>query len=222
MFADSTICSDVTAKPVSPSLDVPVVFIIDEDASTRESLKSLVSAAGWRSEAFPSARAFLFHPRKLVPNCLVLDVNLSDLNGLELQKLVATERSDMPFIFVTSQGDAPTIVKAMKAGAVEFLTKPAVGNILVGAIAEALERSRRVLAHEAELRMLRDRYAELSHREREVMTLVVSGLLNKQVGFELGISEITVKAHRGHMMRKMRARSLPELVNMAARLDIAH
>ena len=169
-----------------------------------------------------SAQEFLSHPRALVPNCLILDVNLPDLSGLDLQKLVSVERTEMPIIFVTGYGDVPMSVKAMKAGAVEFLTKPFSDDVLLTAIGQALERSRTALALESEMRALRDRYASLSRREQEVMALVVSGLLNKQVGFELGISEITVKAHRGQVMRKMKARSLPDLVNMAARLGIPH
>jgi FixJ family two-component response regulator len=198
------------------------VFIIDADVSTRESLELLVRSAGWQPETFPSAREFLSHPRALVPNCLVLDINLPDLSGLELQKRVSAERNDMPFIFVTGHGDVPMTVKAMKAGAIEFLIKPASDDVLLSAIEQALERSRRVLALDSEMRVLRDRHASLSRREQEVMALVVTGLLNKQVGFELGISEITVKAHRGHLTQKMKARSLPDLVNMASRLGITH
>jgi FixJ family two-component response regulator len=153
---------------------------------------------------------------------LVLDVNLPDLSGLDLQKLVSVERTDMPIVFITGYGDVPTTVKAMKAGAVEFLTKPFSDEMLLSAIEQALERSRTALAVDSELQILRDRRASLSRREQEVMALVVSGLLNKQVGFELGISEITVKAHRGQVMRKMKARSLPDLVKMAARLSTAH
>ena len=198
------------------------MFVVDDDVSVRESLELLIRSAGWQPELFESAQEFLARPPVLVPNCLVLDVNLPDLNGIDVQKLVfADHGTDMPIIFVTGYGDVPTTVKAMKAGAVEFLTKPFSEDVLLAAIEQALERSQAALALESEMHVLRDRYASLSRREQEVMVLVVSGLLNKQVGFELGISEITVKAHRGQMMRKMKARSLPDLVNMAARLDLA-
>jgi FixJ family two-component response regulator len=196
------------------------VFIIDDDVSVREALELLVRSAGWQPETFTSARDFLAHPRPLVPNCLVLDVNLPDLSGLELQKRIAAERSDMPFIFVTGHGDVPMTVRAMKAGAFEFLTKPFSDDVLFAAIEQALDRSRTMLAFDLEMRELRYLHTSLSRREQEVMALVVEGLLNKQAAFELGISEITVKAHRGHLMRKMKARSLPDLVNMASRLGI--
>ncbi|RUV72408.1 MAG: response regulator transcription factor [Mesorhizobium sp.] len=204
------------------SHETPIVFVVDDDVSVRESLELLIRSAGWQPEAFESAREFLACPRPLVPNCLVLDVNLPELSGLDLQQFVSVERTDMPIIFVTGYGDVPTTVKAMKAGAVEFLTKPFSDEVLLSAIEQALDRSRKLLALDSEIHALRDRYSSLSRREHEVMTLVVSGLLNKQVGFELGISEITVKAHRGQVMRKMMARSLPDLVNMAAKLAIAH
>jgi FixJ family two-component response regulator len=210
------------ARSASMSHEIPVVFIVDDDVSVRESLELLIRSAGWQPETFESAQEFLSCPRALVPNCLILDVNLPDLSGLDLQRLVSFERTEMPIIFVTGYSDVPMTVKAMKAGAVEFLTKPLGDEVLLTAIEQALERSRNVLALESDLQALRDRYALLSRREQEVMALVVSGLLNKQVGFELGISEITVKAHRGQVMRKMKARSLPDLVNMAARLGIAH
>ncbi|PZV34562.1 response regulator transcription factor [Mesorhizobium kowhaii] len=201
--------------------ETPVVFIIDDDVSVRESLELLICSVGWRPETFASAKEFLDRSRPLVANCLILDVNLPDLSGLDLQKLISVERTDMPIIFITGYGDVPMTVKAMKAGAVEFLTKPFDDEELLGAIKLALERSETALALDSELQTLRHRHASLSRREQEVMALVVSGLLNKQVGFELGISEITVKAHRGQAMRKMQARSLAELVNMAARLRIA-
>jgi len=199
----------------------PIVFVVDDDISVRESLELLIADAGWRPELFASAREFLARQRPLSPSCLVLDVGLPDLNGLELQKRIAGERADMPIIFITGRGDIPITVQAMKAGAVEFLTKPFTPEVLVKAIQSALERSRVCLNEEANLQALRDRHQSLSRREREVMALVVRGQLNKQVGGELGISEITVKAHRGRMMRKMRARSLPELVNIATRLGLS-
>jgi FixJ family two-component response regulator len=198
----------------------PVVFVVDDDVSVRESLEALIRFAGWRVEVFATAREFLAHRRVAAPSCLVLDVALPDLNGLDLQKRVAAERPDMPIIFITGYGDVPTSVQAMKTGAVEFLTKPFSDEILLGAIRDAIARSRDALDREAELQTLRDRHASLSRREREVMALVVAGLLNKQVGFELGISEITVKAHRGSVMRKMGAPSLAALVTMAAQLGL--
>jgi len=197
----------------------PIVFVVDDDISVRKSLELLIDSAGWQPETFPSARAFLHRPRVVGPSCLVLDVGLPDLDGLELQKRVAPERTDMPIIFISGYGDVPMTVRAMKAGAVEFLTKPLAGGVLVGAIQQAIERSRSALDRESAMRELRDRHASLSPRERQVMALVVSGLLNKQAGSELGISEITVKAHRGQVMRKMKADSLPDLVTMAARLE---
>jgi FixJ family two-component response regulator len=199
----------------------PIVFVVDDDVSVRESLELLIRCEGWQPKTFASSQEFLDYPRVLVPNCLVLDVSLPGLNGLDLQSLVAGERTDMPIIFITGHGDVPMTVKAMKAGAVEFLTKPFNDGVLLAAIRAALERSRVALSLEAEMRVLRDRYALLSQREREVMVLVVSGLLNKQVGGELGISEITVKAHRGKVMQKMKADSLADLVKMAARLRLA-
>ena len=195
----------------------PTVFVVDDDASVRESLKLLIESAGWQPETFGSGQEFLAHPRMLAPSCLVLDIGLPDLNGCDLQKAVA-DRADMPIIFITGYGDVPTIVRAMKAGAVDFFTKPLVGDVLLSAIRNALDRSCAALGDAEHLRALRDSYASLSRREREVMALVVAGRLNKQAGGELGISEITVKAHRGKMMRKMNADSLPELVRMAGRL----
>ena len=197
----------------------PIVFVVDADAPVRESLELLIARSGWQPKAFASANAFLAEPRVPAPCCMVLDVALPGLSGLHLQKLVA-DRTDMPIIFLTGSGDVAMTVQAMKAGAVEFLTKPFRSDVLVGAIREALERSREALAREAAMKSLRESYASLSRREREVMALVVSGLLNKQVGGELGISEITVKAHRGQMMRKMQADSLAALVRMATRLDL--
>jgi len=198
----------------------PIVFVVDDDVSVRESLELLIRGEGWQPETFASAQEFLARPRALAPSCMILDVSLPDLNGLELQKHIGVQRIEMPIIFITGHGDVPMTVQAMKAGAVEFLTKPFSHDVLLNAIRGALERSRAALDHEAEMRAVRDSYASLTSREREVMALVVSGLLNKQVGAELGISEITVKAHRGNMMRKMKADSLAALVNMDAALRL--
>ncbi|VIO72963.1 Response regulator protein TodT [Bradyrhizobium ivorense] len=201
--------------------DGPIVFVIDDDISVRESLELLISHAGWQAETFESAQQFLSRPRVSVPNCLILDVRLPGLDGLELQKRVVVDRPDMPIIFITGHGNVPMTVQAMKGGAVEFLTKPFNDSILLNAIQHAISRSDAALRLESEIRALRDRYASLSRREQEVMALVVRGLLNKQVGYELGISEITVKAHRGQVMRKMNVASFAELVNIAGRLGIA-
>jgi len=197
----------------------PVVFVVDDDVWVRESLETLIRDEGWQAETFASAQEFLDRPRGFTPSCLVLDISLPGLNGLELQKRVAAERTDMPIIFVTGHGDIPMSVGAMKAGAVEFLTKPFNDEVLLTAIRQALGRSRLALAQQAEMRELRDRYASLTPRERDVMSLVVSGLLNKQVAGELGITESTVKAHRGQVMQKMKANSVADLVKMTARLD---
>ncbi len=210
---------ELGSSAMSPA--TPIVFVVDDDVSVRESLELLIRCEGWQPETFASAQEFLTCPRVLAPSCLVLDVSLPGLNGLDLQKRVAVERTDMPIIFITGYGDVPTTVQAMKAGAVEFLTKPFSDDVLLSAIRQALERSRVALGHEAAIRALRDCYASLTPREREVMALVASGLLNKQVGGELGISEITVKAHRGKVMQKMKANSLADLVKMAARLRLA-
>ena len=203
------------------SQSTPIVFVVDDDISVRESLELLIQSAGWRPETFESAQEFLSHPRSLVPSCLVLDISLPGINGLDLQKRVATERSDMPIIFITGYGDVPTSVQAMKAGAVEFLTKPINDDMLLSAIRNAIERSRVAISQEMELRRLQDCYASLTPREREVMALVVTGMLNKQIGDKLDISEITVKAHRGQVMRKMKANSLAELVKIGVRLRLA-
>jgi FixJ family two-component response regulator len=205
--------------PMSPAR--PIVFVVDDDISVRESLELLIRCEGWQPETFASAQDFLDRPRALVPHCLILDVSLPGLNGLDLQNRVAVERSDMPIIFITGYGDVPMTVRAMKAGAVEFLTKPFRDDVLLNAVRQALERSRLILGHEAETQELRDCFESLTPRERQVMELVVTGLLNKQVGGELGITEITVKAHRGKVMKKMKADTLPDLVKMAARLGLS-
>jgi FixJ family two-component response regulator len=197
----------------------PVVLVVDDDISVRESLELLIPSAGLQVQMFASAEQFLSRPRVLAPSCLVLDVSLPDLNGLDVQQRIA-DRTDMPIIFITGRGDVPMTVKAMKAGAVEFLTKPFNNEVLLDAIRQAIEHSQAALDNEAEIGALQDCYASLSRREKEVMALVVSGLLNKQVGGELDISEITVKAHRGKVMQKMNAGSLADLVKMAAKLHL--
>jgi len=202
---------------LSMAIAKPIVFVVDDDAWVRESLETLIQEEGWKSETFATAQEFLDRPRAFTPSCLVLDISLPGLNGLELLKRLAV-RTDMPIIFITGHGDIPMSVGAMKAGAVEFLTKPFNDDVLLTAIREALERSRVALAREAEMKELRDNYASLTPRERDVMALVVSGLLNKQVADEIGIAESTVKAHRGQVMQKMKANSVPDLVKMAARL----
>ena len=198
----------------------PIVFVVDDDISVRESLESLIQFAGWQPETFASAKEFLARPRTTIPNCLVLDVSLPDLNGLELQKLVASDRTDMPIIFITGHGDVPMTVQAMKGGAVEFLTKPFDDEVLLSAIRHAIKRSEAVLDDQAELSALRNSYESLTPRERDVMKFVVAGMLNKQIGLKLNISEITVKAHRGKMMQKMKADSVADLVKMAVRLGL--
>ena len=211
-----------TASRSFPMLSAtPIVFVVDDDPSVREALESLIVQAGWRAQVFESAQDFLGFPRASVPSCLVLDVTMPGLNGLELQSLIAGDRIDMPIIFITGHADVPMTVKAMKAGAVEFLTKPVAEDVLINAIGSAIARSRITLDQESESQALRSLYAKLTPRERDVMTLVVRGLLNKQVGGELGMAEITVKAHRGQVMRKMKAASFADLVNMGARLGLA-
>ena len=195
------------------------VFVVDDDISVRESLELLIKSAGWRVRLFATAQEFLSHPRASVPSCLVLDVSLPGLNGLELQERIARDRSELPIVFITAHGDIPMSVRAMKAGAIEFLTKPFNADKLLSAIRGAIERSSAALQRATDMQALQDSYASLSRREREVMGLVVAGRLNKQVGGELGISEITVKAHRGRVMRKMKAGSVADLVKMAGRLE---
>jgi len=216
MSSTHALCHELGTPPTPDPR--PIVFVVDDDVSVRESLELLIRCEGWQPEIFSSGQEFLTRPRALVPSCLVMDMSLPGLNGLEVQKRVAVDRADMPVIFVTGCRDVPMTVQAMKAGAVEFLMKPFREDALLSAIRPALERSRAALSREAQTRMLQDRYASLSLRERQVMALVVSGMLNKQIGGELGISEITVKAHRGKVMQKMKADSLPDLVRMAAKL----
>ena len=208
-------------QPHNVETAAATVLVVDDDISVRESLELLIDTEGWRPRMFASAQEFLARPRDPGPSCLILDVNLPDLNGLDLQVRVARDWIDVPIIFITGCGDVPMTVRAMKAGAVEFLTKPLDGESLLSAVRDALDRSRAALGHEEEMRILRNRHDTLSRREREVMALVVSGLLNKEVGGELGISEITVKAHRGRTMRKMKARTFADLVNISARLEVA-
>jgi FixJ family two-component response regulator len=214
--------SSTLAHPASisapASCGTPIVFVVDDEASVRESLESLIDSAGWRPETFASASEFLARPQPASPSCLVLDMRLPGLNGLDLQAQISADRLDMPIIFISAYGDVPMTVRAMKGGAIDCLMKPFRDDVLLGAVRQGLERSRMVLEHEAQMRALRERQGSLTRREREVMTLVVAGGKNKQIAAALGISEVTVKAHRGKMMQKMRARSLPHLVWMAARL----
>jgi len=216
----TSVLDDAPSWTARGSAVTPIVFVVDDDVTVRDWLKLLVQASGWQCETFACGQEFLARPRTLVPSCLVLDVDLPDLNGLDVQKRVAAQRPESPVVFITGYGDVPTSVQAMKGGAIEFLTKPLDDDVLLNAIEKALEHSRRIVEQVAKVEALRQSYASLTRREREVMMLVASGLLNKQVGGELGISEITVKAHRGQVMRKMRAASLPALVNMAGRLGL--
>ena len=204
----------------SKSQPQAIVFVVDDDVSVRESVELLIKFAGWQPETFASAKDFLARPRISTPCCLVLDVSLPDLNGLELQKLIASERTDMPIIFITGHGDVPMTVQAMKAGAVEFLIKPFDDEVLLSAIRHALKRSAAVLDHQAEITAMRNTYESLTPREQDVMRLVVAGMLNKQIGLRLGISEITVKAHRGKVMQKMKADSFADLVKIAVKLGL--
>ena len=209
-----------SASAAPKSQQRPIVFVVDDDVSVRESLELLISFAGWQPETFASAQEFLARPRSHTPSCLVLDVSLPDLNGLELQRLIASDRTDMPIIFITGHGDVPMTVQAMKAGAVEFLTKPFDDEVLLTSIRQAITRSTATLNDQAQLQELRDNYASLTPREQDVMRLVVSGMLNKQIALQLGISEITVMAHRGKMMLKMKVDSLADLVKVAVRLGL--
>lgn len=218
---------DTIARPVAAPVahtwrpsSASTVFIVDDDAAVCETLQFLLEAHGWQTETFASGEEFLSHRRVPGASCLILDLELPDVGGFELQSRLAVERPDMPVIFVSAYADVRTSVRAMKAGAIEFLTKPVADDAIVSGVRQALERSGRVLEREAKMATLRSSYASLTRREREVMVLVTSGLLNKQVAGELGISEITVKAHRGQVMRKMNASSLPALVNMVGSLGL--
>jgi len=212
-------CPPLHSTP-SPGHSRPTVFVVDDDVSVRECLELMIREAGWQPQLFGSAQHFLEHPRPGLPCCLVLDVNLPGLDGLELQEQLADESHRMPIIFITGYGDVPKTVRAMKAGAVEFLTKPFDYDVLLRAIGDALERSRHAREREQSSRSLREAHESLTPREREILLLVVAGRLNKLIAAELGISEITVKAHRGKVMRKMHARSVPDLVKMAAQLHL--
>jgi FixJ family two-component response regulator len=200
---------------------VPTVVVVDDDISVRESLELLIQHEGWQPALFGSAQEFLAQLPTVVPSCLILDVNLPDLNGLDIQERIRDEKFSIPIIFITGYGDIPTSVRAMKAGAAEFLTKPVNDEILIEAIRGAVLRSQANLKRDGVQRQLQERFTSLSKREREVMNLVVKGLMNKQVGFELDISEITVKAHRGRVMEKMHAATFVDLVNMAGKLGIS-
>lgn len=217
----SSMAIDATRLPPR-SQSKPAVFVVDSDPSARKALETLIRRAGWQPEPFTCAEEFLSCRRCSGPTCLVLDLALPNLSGLELQRRVAADRPEMPIIFITGYTDVPMTVQAMKAGAAEFLTKPFRDDVVVSAIGQAIEWSSAALERRIRITALRDRYETLSPREREVMALVAAGLLNKQVGGELGISEITVKAHRGRVMQKMQARSFVDLVNMAVSLRVAN
>ena len=199
----------------------PTVVVVDDDISVRESLELLIENEGWQPALFESAQEFLARLPTLAPSCLILDVNLPDLSGLDIQQRISEEKSSTPIVFITGSGDIPTSVRAMKAGAAEFLTKPLDDGLVIQAIRDAVLRSQVNLKREGIQRQLEERLASLTKREREVMNLVVKGLMNKQVGFELDISEITVKAHRGRVMEKMHAATFVDLVNMGGRLGIS-
>jgi len=220
MCLESAADRESRSSPVSHA--TPIVFVVDDDVSVRESLEALIRFAGWQSETFASAQEFLARPRVLAPSCLVLDVTLPDLNGLDLQERIAVDRIDMPIIFITGYGDVPMTVRAMKAGAVEFLTKPFHDQDLLDAIEVALEKDRTRRAEEKFVAELRERFDKLTARERQVMQLVVAGRLNKQIAAELGISEMTAKIHRSQVFRKTQAVNLPDLVRMADKSGIAN
>jgi FixJ family two-component response regulator len=212
--------SEAAQMETSPQLYTPTVVVVDNDLPVRKDLELLICAHGWRAQTFASAEQFLAAPRAASPCCLVLDVTLPDLDGLDLQQRVS-DRTDMPVIFITAQTDVQTTVRAMKAGALEYLTKPLRDEVLLSAIRMGIQRSHALLSTATATRKVRQRYATLSRREREIMQLVASGWLNKQIGAALSLCEITVKAHRGRMKRKMKAKSLPELVMMSATLGLA-
>jgi FixJ family two-component response regulator len=223
-FRDGAVSTSIVSYRIeSPKIsqDRPIVFIVDADKTACESLAALITREGWHAETFASGEEFLSSSVELAPGCLILDVSLPGLSGLALQKRAALQCPHIPTIFLSDKGDIPTTVEAMKAGAVEFLTKPFRGNEVLSAVREALERSRLVVARRTEKQSMQRCYASLSIRQRQVMTLASSGLINKQIAAELGISEVTVKAHRGQVMQKMQANSFADLVKMAGRLGLA-